>query len=275
MVHRHATLAAEPPGCDGHHVQLQHVLDRMLDNPHPAPHLLAFGADHHRVEPLQTRPIAPEDALIGLVLPPQFTALVVVAPAAATRQNDRTIGRPAMIAIATCRCGRSCTALNVDGERLSGRAPSGWVVDATMRAVGRPCAPTERHPTEALLCLWLDRLLVSVLDPTDRPPLTWLAAVAAAPVSGIRTTAHELAHAFREAAPSWGHLRRRAAIGDLAGLGVRPHWAGAMDDPMFGRFALGNFPELDELRSDIELLVPADVGEQIHRCVATTLASPN
>lgn len=268
-VPRHSDFLA----CSHDHSLLHKAVAKLVTNPREPPHLLVFGFDGHRLEPVVANESVAERALIGLSLASRFTALVVVAPASATRTPSAK-HRPATIVLGLCRCGHPCSSLRIGDDVHAGRAPSGWLVDAAMLAVGRPCAPTARKPVEALLALWLDRLLVKLVDPSDPSPMSWTSTTHAAPIATSGTiSAHQLAGTLVAAAPTWKHLRRACAIGDLAGLGVEPTWASVMDDSMFARFALGNFPELNDLRADVELLAPARIADQVHCCVTSALAT--
>ena len=67
--------------------------------------------------------------------------------------------------------------------------------------------------------------------------------------------------------PSWSALRAAAASGAPLPVPMRAEHAAWMDDSMFARWVLGFFPDLDDLRSDIEFLAPADVAEGVERVV--------
>jgi len=66
---------------------------------------------------------------------------------------------------------------------------------------------------------------------------------------------------------TWPGLRRAGVAGDPLPVPISPADAAWMDDGMFSRWTLGFFPDLDDLRSDIEFLAPPGVADAIARVV--------
>lgn len=249
--------------------ELDSTLRFLLANDSSGVRVIGFGpATGVRLRPESA---SPEDALLGLRVCDSHDAVAVVATSVVRRRHDRRFER-AQLAYALSRGRTSATRLRLDDEDLVGVHPQGWVVDACHRALGLATQPATAEPVDLTLSVWLERVLQHLLAGEPGPPLTWsMAAAMADPrqlsCASIARSPRRLARHIVATSPTWSIQRRRACVGQL-GAPVRPQIATWMDDAMFARWSLGLYPDLDDLRADVELLAPSAVGDG----VAATLA---
>lgn len=206
---------------------------------------------------------APE-TLLGLRVPDRFDAIAAVAASVMT--SSTRSNADAVLAVAVTRDDQELCFLAGDVEVIETWHPQGWLVDACRRAVDLPTMPTMIEPVDLSLALWLDYLLVALVE---RCTVSWADAAAWCPVVGpVATTDPEkLGELLTRRVPSWSTLRVAVAGGAPLPVPVRADHAAWMDDAMFARWVLGFFPDLDDLRSDIEFLAPAEVAVGVERVV--------
>jgi len=161
--------------------ELHFVLDRLvrrhIEAVIPAPTIAAFGIDGKHYELLRLGVDRPEDAVLGLQLPSRFGALGVIATSVIATPPKRTL-QDAALALGVTRTSQTVSLLATsDGPSTTTLNPQGWLIDACRRAVGLPTPPCSIAPVAFPIALWLDRLMVSVLN-EQHPPTTWSDAVA-------------------------------------------------------------------------------------------------
>lgn len=215
----------------------------------------------------------PADAILGYVLPPEFQAIVAVAESVVSSGSSRH--REATLAVAVSRSGQEVCFLDSAGTVTETFQPQGWLIDACRRAVSLPTRPESAHPLELPLALWLDRIMVEVLQ--TQTPLTWAAALSLCPVPSrwISDRSEHLGATLASITPTWSAARSGAANGNPLPVPMVSAHAAWMDDAMFARWCLGYFPDLAELRSDIEFLAPPGVAAQVDatiRCAYSVFA---
>ncbi len=202
--------------------------------------------------------------LLGLRVPDRYDAIAAVAASVMTTSERRHLD--ATLAVAVSRAGSEVCFLDGGVEVIETWQPQGWLVDACRRALGLATDPTTAQPVDLSLALWLDYLLV---DLVEQRAMSWQDAAACCPVTGPpgATDPIELGQRLARTVPTWSALRRAAAAGAPMPVPVRADHAAWMDDPMFARWVLGFFPDLDELRSDIEFLAAAEIADAVERVI--------
>lgn len=207
----------------------------------------------------------PEEAVLGLILPSRFSAIGAVA-ASVVATPPRRDHRDAALALGVLRSGEAVSMLATPtGEITATSRPQGWLIDACRRAVGLRTAPCPAAALTFPIVLWLDRVMVALVNEPHRR-ITWNDVVAMCPVPGRWRSADavDLGITLGSTTPSWAALRQATIRGHRAPVGIRPDHAEWMDDPMFARWCLGSFPELNSLRSDVEFLAPDDIAQSIN-----------
>lgn len=228
----------------------------------PAITVLGFGKDRSRV--LRIGIDRPEDAVLGLVLPTRYNAVGVLAASVVATPPHRT-HRDAALALGVARSGETVSMLaTTDGEITATSRPQGWLIDACQRSVGLPTAPCAAAALAFPIALWLDRVMVALLNEPQHG-LTWADVADMCPVPGRWRSSDpvDLGTTLGSTTSSWSALRHATIRGHRAPAGVRPAHARWMDDAMFARWCLGSFPELTSLRSDVEFLAPDVVAQNI------------
>jgi len=206
-----------------------------------------------------------DEALIGFSLPDRFEAIGVFATSVVARPPRRR-HRDAALAVVATRTGAMLTRLATPDEGvIEASNPTGWVVDACLRAVNMSTPAAPCASIELPLTLWLDRLMIRIVGAEAAAPLDWSDAVELCPVPGRWRSLDpgDLGSTLGSTVPSWSSMRRSAARGDPGPLAIPRAWASWMDDGMFARWCLGYFPDLASLRADVEFLAPQSVAEQV------------
>jgi hypothetical protein len=219
---------------------------------------------------LYLRPLHAVDDLVGFTAPALWDGIGVVASGTAVGERPARRREPVEVAHLCLRDGSAVTSLRgADGERLVDRtgpdATRGIVPDLCRRALGLPTPAPVEAPTEVFDTLWLDRILAEALDrDLGDPPLSRADALAAFPAAVPRRAgAVELREARARAAASWADLRRRVGLGRLHVRGLSRREAQWMDDGLFARWVLSSLPPLDELATDVDALLPREVGAMV------------
>lgn len=226
--------------------------------------LSLFGFADKQLIRLPSSGSAAPEALLGLHVPEQFDAIAAVAASVMTtsaRNHSDTI-----LAVAVTRDDQELCFLAGEIEVIETWQPQGWLVDACRRSLGLPTRPTLAQPVDLSLALWLDYLLVALVE---HRAISWDDAVECCPVTArvIDASPELLGERLAQTVPSWSALRIAAAGGAPLPVPVRAEHAAWMDDAMFARWVLGFFPDLDDLRSDIEFLASAEVAQCVERVV--------
>jgi hypothetical protein len=151
--------------------------------------------------------------------------------------------------------------------------PDGWLVDACRRAVGLATAPNIEHPLHLVLALWLDRVLVELAS--CHRVLRWADAALLAPMAEPDRcpTPPALGAAFASQSRGWARLRFAAASGQPVVVPIESAHAAWMDTPMFARWCLGFFPDLNDLRNDLAFLATGELTAQIEASIESAFAA--
>lgn len=248
---------------------LRRVLRRRTELDQIDSPLSVFGFADGRLERLYQAESSDPEALLGLRVPAQFDAVAAVAASimtSATRSHS-----DAILAVAVSRDDQELCFLAGDVEVIETWQPQGWLVDACRRSLGLATRPSCAQPVDLSLALWLDYLLVALVE---HRAISWDDAAACCPVTVpvVDADPELLGERLASTVPSWSALRSAAASGAPLPVPMQAEHAAWMDDAMFARWVLGFFPELDDLRSDIEFLAPTDVAEGVSRVVRAARA---
>jgi hypothetical protein len=231
----------------------------------------------------------PVDELLGTTAPADWCAVGVASPGRATVLDGRG---PTSVAVHTVhlvgrdgawasRWGPLGEAEGVAGDAGDPRRPTGRIDDVCRRALGLPTGDPPA-PTSLLWALqWLDAV-VDVAVRTRSSPVTsqWFAVAALHPAVAalqadrfeIPATPAALAELDHQLTTwrDWPVLRRSCAAGTWDERLVEPDIAGWLDDGAFARWALGAFPELDDLRAAVADLLPRSVVDDVEATLAAT-----
>ena len=242
---------------------MQRRLVNALDDIEPECVLTIVGFSDAETIVLRREDAQPEDTMLGFVLPDRFSGIGVLASSIiATTPDPRH--RDAALGLALNRHGDTVSMLITPETTISTRDPQGWLMDASLRAVGLATPECAASPLAFSIALWLDRLMVSLVH-NDHSPLTWPDAVHLCPTPR-RWRSHDpidLGTTLGSTTQSWRALRLATAAGTTAPVGVDPAHAAWMDDAMFARWCMGAFPDVSSLRGDVEFLAPPDVAERV------------
>lgn len=259
-----------PPAPSGEAVvELQRVVRRCLDHHGGAgdvdgPSITVVGVHRSDSDVLVRDPGDPEEAVVGLVVPRRYSAVVVLANSVVAMPPQRT-HRSGTIAIGVDRAASIASMLATEDEMVQTDEPRGWLVDACLRSLGLATAPTDASPLAYPVAIWLDRLMVAILNAPAGTPITWSDAVRLCPVPRRWRSSDpvDLGLTLASTTTSWSALRAATVQGRRSPAGVSPEQAAWMDDPMFARWCLGGFPDLSGLRGDVEFLAPVEVAEHV------------
>ena len=206
----------------------------------------------------------PEDAVLGFELPAEFSAIGVLASSVVSQAPHRG-HRDAALAVGVGRDGEIVSLLATSDRVVDTHEPRGWLVDACLRSVKRPTPPCSIAALAFPVALWLDRLMVAILDASSEEPLRWDDAVAMCPIPTAwrSSDACDLGITLASTTQSWAALRAATMAGKRSPVGISPERAAWMDDAMFARWVLGSFPDLASLRSDVEFLASPEIAEGV------------
>lgn len=215
-------------------------------------HVLHYGVDQ------------PEESILGFVLPQRYSALGVIASSVVATPPERK-HHDAALAIGLSRVGDIISLLATDDEVIDTRDPQGWLIDACLRAVGQSTARCQIAALVFPVALWLDRLMVAILNAPSGVPITWAAAVDLCPIPGRWRSLDpvDLGTTLGSTTRSWKALRAATVQGTRSPAGITPERAQWMDEPMFARWCMSSFPDVSSLRGDVEFLAPAAVAEHV------------
>jgi hypothetical protein len=248
--------------------------------------------------PLEDHPLS---ALVGFTAPQDWRALGIRCNGRARRlQPPRTddpgagaVPTPVVLTMLLDRAGRGAGIMR-HGQVVTPLPgpPEGVVADACRRALGLPTAPPPQDTIELWVLIWLDRLVetVAVLGRAERYA-TWETIAAlhpAAPGQPAQTGRPQappsaapleptaapiaLAEATRQLAEAWpwSRLRVDPDVADTAGPPLPSDIAQWMDDGMFARWVLAELPELADLASAVDALLPPALATAVARTVTAT-----
>ena len=257
-------VATVPPSSDQLRRHLRSCLERHVRTEAFRPALTIVGFRGDFVDVLRHGIDRPEDAVLELVLPSQYSAVGVLASSVVSTPPGRSHS-DAALAIGVPRSGNVVSLLATNDTVIDTREPQGWLIDACLRSVQRPTIPCHIPSLEFPIALWLDRLMVAILNAPKSEPVTWAAAVRLCPVPRRWRSDDpgDLGGTLGSTTQSWGALRTASAHGLRAPVGMTPDRAQWMDDAMFARWCMGSFPDLASLRGDVEFLAPTKVAQGV------------
>ncbi|MFT5267123.1 MAG: hypothetical protein ACI88C_000545 [Acidimicrobiales bacterium] len=258
----HASSA--PASSDQLRRHLRSRLERHVRTEAFRPALTIVGFRGDVVDVLRHGTDRPEEAVLELVLPSEYSAVGVLASSVVSTPPGRSHS-DAALAIGVPRSGNVVSLLATNDRVVDTKGPQGWLIDACLRSVQRPTAPCQIPALEFPIALWLDRLMVAIVNAPTSEPVTWTTAVRLCPVPRRWRSddAVELGGILGSTTQSWGALRTASAQGLRAPVDMTPDRARWMDDAMFARWCMGSFPDLASLRGDVEFLAPAEVAQGV------------
>ena len=242
---------------------LRELASLLLDDEIEAPLAVAL-ADYTDGGPfdLSVRALPADDpisSLFGFVAPDEWVAFGVVT--AGTAYHLDACGSAPMrvrvahlidrrgleVSIAKSAVGPSPLLVDLCGEPESlGRVP-----DTCRRVLGLPTPPPETDTNLLWALDWLDRVLAAVLGrDLDSPPPAWPAI-------------HVMHRGRSPRVAPWSILRRECAVGQLEIGQIAPSDAQWMDDGMFSRQAIAEYPDLCETMVDLAELLPDATWQHI------------
>ena len=240
---------------------LTHYLDRHTRYDDVVPSLTVVGLAAGCRDVLRRGIDRPEDAIMGFTLPGRFSALGVIASSVVATPPQRS-HEEAALALGVGRDGTTVSLLATRQRTMSTRHPQGWLIDACRRAVGLATEPCSIAPLAFPIALWLDRLMVAILNAPVAAPIIWADAIEMCPIPSRWRSADpvDLGTTLGSTTKSWRALRSAASHGAATPFGVSPTVASWMDNAMFARWCMGSFPDINNLRSDVEFLASDQVA---------------
>jgi hypothetical protein len=232
----------------------------------------------------------PLEGLLGLVAPPEWLAVGVVATGRATRLDEpgagqrfpvcsvHLVGRTGCWAAAWRPLGDGAGAAgSASGDGGPAAPPAGRLDDALRRSLGLPTAPPPGSTHLLWATEWLDAVVEAAADRGDRVRLS------AAGVIGLHPAvdALELDPATLELADviaagdrlaawrGWAELREACAQGTWSHPLVEPEAASWLDDGAFARLALSGWPDLTDLRDAVGLLLTPEAAATVDEALAS------
>ena len=251
--------------------RLEALLDALVQTPTNGAFVFGItNLDDDGIEVSVLPCVDPVETLMGFEAPAAWNAVGVIA--AARGVGDAGDASDALVVGFTIdRDGNQCSELRDSSRCRSATEPRGRIVDVCRRSLGLRTAAPESTTTGLWNAIWLDRVLVSILDDdlgASRP--SWLAIVAMHPAA-TRTTTEAVELAFdarrRGAELGWPIARRRCAEGLLEIADLDPADAAWMDDGMFSRFARDGYVGHQPLLDDLAELLPVAVARRVRRVV--------
>ncbi len=223
-----------------------------------------------------TEPVDLVAALVGFVAPPTWEAMAVVVQGRSWRLDDGTADpRPVRLTHVVDRGGSVASVLRHLGEAAQppDDGGEGRLVDVCRRALDLPTPDPPEDTVELWALLWLDNLLARVARGERIRGL--VAAAHAHPA--IELVAQHEPHLLDEAVArlvrlgrilgqqrTWSKLRTACVAGDWPVEDLTPEGAAWMDDGMFARWVLDDFPSADDYLDELADLVPPSVVEAVH-----------
>ncbi|MBW3649042.1 MAG: hypothetical protein KY458_00590 [Actinobacteria bacterium] len=220
--------------------------------------------------------VHPLDHLLGFRAPDQWLALGAVcfgwaAPSTTADVRHGTTSecpsahperRRVRVVTLVDRTGNACATAALDDGTVTDEPPQGAVVDALRRCLGVPTPPPPTTTAELFAVMWLQRLLsaprgISWAEAAQgHPASAWLRSLGRRPgVDDLTTAGRALADTL-----DWRTLRTSVVRQSETTL-VAPELAAWMDDGMFARWVLANYPPLPALLEALEvILAPAFLG---------------
>lgn len=218
--------------------------------------------------------------LLGFLAPHDWGAMAVIVTGRAREIGQpRSAGRRVRITHVVDRFGRSASVVRgPDGtvEEMAGDG-EGRMIDACLRALGQPTAPPPPDSTALWAAIWVDHLLGAAArgEPIPdaaaaarRHPAIDLLAIHEPTLLGEGITRLvRVGELLGEARP-WPELRHKAAAGEWSVPHVTPEQAAWMDDGMFARWVLDQWPCCEELLEELDRRLPEEAADAVRATLA-------
>lgn len=230
--------------------------------------------------------------LLEFVAPKDWEAIVVVAEGLAHSQEEGS--QDVTIGYGLGRHGEEVSVLRPEGEDMmvSTLPCEGRVLDCCRRVLKLPTPPAKKDTVELIISAWLGRVLtraafgienptpglVKLLDAIagasesggseDPGELDWWAIAGLHPLvddeDGLLTPA-ELGLQVRAlcAQGSWGRIRKAVGKGSIQHQNITASQADWMDDAMFSRWCMAEFPESEEVMDCLADILPGDLFDMV------------
>ncbi len=238
-------------------------------------------------------PTSVAEDLLGFVAPAGWDALVVVAEGLAHSETESS--KDVIVGYGLGRHGEEVSVLRIeDEEALVSTLPSeGRVLDCCRRVFSLDTPPGKQSTVELIISAWLGRIFVKAArasqDPSldmqeilqkaeeldmaedldDIDDLDWQALAKLHPLISHEDTEllspEELGKQIRElcVSGSWGKIRQAVAEGEIKHASITAEQAEWMDDAMFSRWCLADFPDSDAVVDSLSGLLPQAVFEEL------------
>jgi len=244
-------------------------------------------------------PTSVVDSLLGFVAPADWEALVVVAEGLAhSEAEDR---QDVIVGYGLTRLGEEISVLRLpDEEVLVSTLPSeGRVLDCCRRALGLETPTIENSTVELIVSAWLARIYSDAKTANEETKLNLLKnlngtdgdtpeASTSGELSDWQSLARrhplvdsedeelspvELGEQVRKIceAGSWGKIRQAVAEGEISHVSITAEQAEWMDDAMFSRWCMADFPDSEALLDKLAEILPPDLYRDLTLCLAEQL----
>jgi hypothetical protein len=226
---------------------------------------------------------APDDlvgSLVGFVAPADWEALAVVVQGRSWLLDDTAADpRPVRLTHVVDRQGSVASVIRHAGEEPQARADPGVgrLVDVCRRALGLATPPPPEDSTELWALVWLDNIVTRV---ARGERLRGLVAAAHAHPAVEMVAEHDpdlvdeavlrlvrLGVMLGHGRP-WPKLRAACAAGEWLVEGLSPEGAAWMDDGMFARWVMAEYPTADEYLAELVDLLPEAVVDGVRDVLA-------
>lgn len=230
--------------------------------------------------------------LLEFVAPKGWEAIVVVAEGLAHSQEEGS--QDVTIGYGLGRNGEEVSVLRPEGQDMmvSTLPCEGRVLDCCRRVLKLPTPPAKKDTVELIISAWLGRVLTraafGIENPTpelaklldaievasefddfgDPGELDWWAIAGLHPLvdeeDGLLTPA-ELGLQVRAlcAQGSWGRIRRAVGKGDIQHQNITASQAAWMDDAMFSRWCMAEFPDSEDVMGCLAELLPGGLFDMV------------
>ncbi len=210
-------------------------------------------------------------SLVGFDAPATWDAMAVVVQGRSWTLADRAEDpRPVRLTHVVDREGGVASVMRHAGDDpvVGGPDGQGRLIDVCRRSLGLPTAPPPEESTGQWALLWLDghlaraargeKLAGLVAAARAHPAIEMVAEREPELVDEAAHRLVRLGQVFGRAR-DWSHLRRAAASGEWVVDDLAPAGAAWMDDGMFARWVIADFPRLDDYLSELDRLLPESV----------------
>jgi hypothetical protein len=210
-------------------------------------------------------------SLVGFDAPAEWQAVAIVVQGRSWALGDRWADpRPVRLTHVVDRHGEVASVIRHAGDdpMIRGEAGQGRLVDVCRRCLGLATAPPPSDSTALWALLWLDGLLAraargerlrDLVTAARAHPAIEMVAENEPDLADIAAVGLVRLGRMMGEARDWRHLRRASAAGDWPVENLDPEGAAWMDDGMFARWVMAEFPMLDDYLEALDHLLPESV----------------